>query len=127
MTPIETGRVCVCYVAIGVIIDICVSQQHVKFDPSYGGAKPKSAPSQFSWCLLVQLRKLSFNKLRYFFVTFNAFPLEGRYETAVAGCAAGGFPAAGLPLLDKVGFTDQRAAERNERDTFGYKLFHGFQ
>ena len=38
----------VCYVAIGVIIDICVSQQHVKFDPSYGGAKPKPVPSRFA-------------------------------------------------------------------------------
>ena len=49
MTPIETGRVFVCYVAIGVILDICVSQQHVKFDPGYGGAKPKLANFQ---CIL---------------------------------------------------------------------------
>ncbi len=34
--------------SIGVIIDICVSQQHVKFDPSYGGAKPKPVPSRFA-------------------------------------------------------------------------------
>ena len=38
-TPIETARVFVCYVAIGVILDICISQQHVKYDPSYGEAK----------------------------------------------------------------------------------------
>ncbi|RLB74250.1 MAG: hypothetical protein DRH03_01625 [Deltaproteobacteria bacterium] len=55
MTPIETDRVFDCYVAIGVKLDICISQQHVKFDPSYGGAKPKPAPSsRFFWRLCTQ-------------------------------------------------------------------------
>ena len=37
MTPIEPGQVFVCYVVIGGKLDICVSQQHVKFDPVYEG------------------------------------------------------------------------------------------
>ena len=70
---------------------------------------------------------VSLKKLNYFLVAFYALTLEGRDETAVAGGAAGGLFAAGLPLFDKVGFADQRPAEGDERDSFRYKLFYGFQ
>ena len=54
------------------------------------------------------------NKSGYFFVAFDTFSLKSRDEAAVAGGAAGGLFAPGLPLVDKDRFADQRAAEGYE-------------